>query len=225
MIPAIIPARGGSKGIPGKNIVPVAGKPLIVWTIEAAKAAQCVGDVIVATDCRDIADVSLSAGARVFWRSAESATDNAPSETVLTEVVSSEYRNAEAIVFLQATSPCRPWNAIDEAVQQFRSHAADSLFSARRIEGYTWIRGFTEVRPEYVTRGIRQSRTGERLEENGSIYIFRPGLLLGTGNRLGGRITAYVMSPLDSWQVDEPEDLAIIEKLLEVRNESVSSSV
>jgi len=219
MIPCVIPARGGSKGIPGKNMVPVGGKPLIVWSIEHAQQAQCVGTVCVATDCEPIANIAEQHDAKVFWRSAESASDNAPTEQVLTEIVSMWFPNAAVILFLQATSPIRQPYDIDRAYHRFMASGADSLFSACQVHGYTWMRTPDRLQAEYATRQPRQQVGYQRLEENGSLYLFRPDVLLQTGQRLGGRIVEYEMHPLDSFQIDEPEDIPLIENLMTLRND------
>lgn len=216
MIPCIIPARGKSKGIPRKNVVLVGGKPLIAWSIEQALAAREVDRVIVATDDNEIADVARDCGAAVYWRSQESATDNAPSEMVLQEVIASQgLSECEAIVFLQATSPIRQQGEIDAVCKWMRRGSVDSVFSARKIEGYTWSGGI----PDFTNRLPRQSR-GERHEENGSIYAFRPNVIEQYGNRLGGKVGIFEMHPLDSFQIDEPSDIALIESLMEIRCDS-----
>lgn len=220
MIPCIIPARGGSKGIPRKNIAPVGGKPLIVWSIEQALDSTLVDQVIVATEDEEIAEVARSTGnlgVTIFPRSTASATDDAPTEMVLREVVEGLWRDAEAVVFLQATSPIRQPGEIDRAIEYFRHTNADSLFSARRIDGYTWNAGGRVLSPRDGSRKPRQRETRNNLEENGSIYIFKPWVLLDHGSRLGGKIVPYIMHPMDSLQIDEPEDLPVIESLMELR--------
>lgn len=218
MIPCIIPARGGSKGIPRKNLLPIGGKPLIAWSIEQALASRLVDAVVVATEDEEIANVATGYGARVFARSMESATDEAPTEMVLGEVVRENWQAAEMVVFLQATSPVRPPYDIESAIEWFRVWQADSLFSARRVEGYTWdaSRRFSPV-PRDGPRQRRQDERRNTLEENGSIYIFRPWVLLETGSRLGGKIVPYIQHPLDSFQLDVPDDIPLIENLLELR--------
>lgn len=216
MIPCIIPARGGSKGIPRKNIVELCGKPLIAWSIEQALASQYVDEAMVTTDCREIADVARQYGAKVFDRSPQTATDTASSESALLEVVSALYRHTEAILFLQATSPCRQPDDIDNAIQLFRNSGADSLFSARHVEGYTWSANGRVWSPSRE-RKPRQQESGETLEENGSIYLFKPSILLDHGTRLAGKIVPYLMHQLDSFQIDEPSDIPLVASLMEMR--------
>jgi N-acylneuraminate cytidylyltransferase len=214
MTPCIIPARGGSKGIRRKNVVPVFGKPLIAWSILHALGSRRVDDVCVATDDEEIAGVAADYGVRVFWRSAESASDHAQTEVVLQEAIESWYVGAEYVVLLQATSPMRQQYDIDHAIDQVIRDDADSLFSACRIHGYTWERRGTEIVSGYGDRKPRQSENVERLEENGSIYVFKPWVVRKTGMRIGGRISVYVMDRLDSFQIDEAEDIELIESLM-----------
>jgi N-acylneuraminate cytidylyltransferase len=218
MIPCIIPARGGSKGIPHKNVVPLTGKPLIVWSIEQAQEARCVGTVCVATDAEEIATVAEAHGASVFWRSEESARDDAPSERVLKEVIEAWFAEASAVVFLQATSPVRRRGEIDKAYEQFVSSGADSLFSACRVHGYTWEMYGHHIVSGYQERRPRQLEPVERWEENGSIYIFKPEVLRRYGTRLGGRIAVHSMPRLASFQVDELGDVELIERVMELNH-------
>lgn len=218
MIACVIPARGGSKGIPGKNLVPVAGKPLIEWSIRQAQHAELVDEVCVATDDEIISRTAISCNARVYRRSKASATDDAPSELSLVEVVQSWYPLAEAIVFLQATSPSRAAGDIDGAVRLLRAGEYDSVFSVRRIIGYTWRQRNGNLVAEYRQRLPRQQLKEVHYEENGSIYVFRPQLLLRTNNRIGGKVAVYEMHSLDSYQIDEPEDVTLLDDLMRLRS-------
>ena len=213
----IIPARGGSKGIRQKNVRFVGGKPLIAWSIEQAKAANLVSRVIVATDDDEIANVAWGLDADVFIRAPETATDTATSESAILQVLIEDMtaREARTTVFLQATSPIRQPHDIDRCVEM--TEYCDSVFSARTIEGYTWSRGGGVLRANYTTREPRQCWIDETLEENGSVYAFNTRGFIDAECRIFGRTKAYPMHPLDSYQVDEPGDLALIETLLRVR--------
>lgn len=219
---AIIPARGGSKGIPRKNLRPLAGLPLIAYSILQARRSPAVSRVVVSTDDPEIARVSMAFGAEVVERPAELAVDTATSESALLhtleELERREGYRPELVVFLQATSPLRRSNDIEKAVLQLVAEDADSLFSACPVHGFLWRRTETlsSVSYDYRQRQRRQD-LGTELLENGSIYVFKPRVLLEQANRLGGRITAYEMDPLDSFQVDEPRDLALLEGLLQLR--------
>jgi N-acylneuraminate cytidylyltransferase len=217
MIACVIPARAGSKSIPHKNTALVGGKPLIAWSIEHAIESQLVDDVCVATDCKLVAEVANQYDVRVYWRSRESATDEAPSEAVLTEVVQSRYATAEAIVFLQATSPLRQPEDVDNAIRKYRYANCDSLFSARHLEGFTWESKLNgPVLPCHRKRPRRQDNPMDRYEENGSIYVFPPETLF-RGSRHGLRPAVYLMHALDSFQVDGPEDIELLESLMRLR--------
>lgn len=215
----VIPARGGSKGIPGKNIAALAGKPLIVWTIRQALAARLVGQVWVTTDCAAIAQVAEDAGAIVHWRSAETATDTATTESAIHELLLSlsPSERDHVTVLLQATSPIRQPGDIDGAIGAMVAHSADSVFSARIVEGYTWTATPEFAHPHYQERLPRQQIMARTLEENGSIYVFRTDGFLKKQNRLFGKVVPYVMHPLDSFQVDEPADLMLMEQLMPIR--------
>lgn len=215
MTTAIIPARGGSKGIKRKNLVNVCGKPLVLWTIEQALACMLIDEVIVSTDCREIGEVATAAGAKWFPRSDSTASDTATSESALLEVLES-LDPIDLVVFLQATSPIRQPGDIEGAIQTLVEEQADSCFSARCIEGYTWTVGGA-VTPNYYDRQRRQNQSVTRWEENGSIYVFKPAVLRENNKRLGGKIAIYEMHPLDSFQVDVPADLQLIEQLMALR--------
>ena len=211
---AIIPARGGSKGIPHKNVREVGGKPLIAWSVEQALAAESVARVIVSTDDHDIAYQAEAYGAEVFWRSEATATDTASSESALIEVINAQDGCEPITVFLQATSPLRQPHDIDQAVALLST--ADSVFSARIVHGYTWRHGRCLV-PDCTKRVPRQSHTTQTLEENGSIYVMRTDLFVMMGTRTFGTVKPYVMHPLDGYQIDTMEDLELMEQLFSLR--------
>jgi N-acylneuraminate cytidylyltransferase len=213
---AVIPARGGSKGIPRKNITPLCGKPLIVYSIEQALAAKYVDGVIVSTDDENIAAIAESAGATVFHRTYATATDEASSESALIEV-SLAIPGIDTLVFLQATSPIRQSWDIDSAIALYQNGDWDCVFSARHVEGYTWRITDELVIADFHRRTRRQERHELQIEENGSIYVIRSKALQKTGSRFGVKHRHYLMHPLDSFQLDEPSDVAILELLIRVR--------
>lgn len=219
---AIIPARGGSKGIIGKNLAPLAGKPLLAYTIEAARRSAEIAEVIVSTDSDEIAAVAVAAGAAVIRRPAELSGDAASSESALLHVLDcwreQHGSDPELVVFLQATSPLRPEGAVSGAIRALMEAGGDSLFSACPVHGFVWrIEGGQPVSVSYDYRQRpRRQDAAEHFEENGSIYVLRPWVLRRTGNRLGGRIVMYRMDPLYAIQVDEPADLVRVERLMAV---------
>lgn len=215
---AIIPARGGSEGVPGKNIIDVAGKPLIAWSIEQAKAARLVDDVFVSTDDEKIAEVSRQYGAKVVNRPAELASNTARSEDALIHaigVIEKEHKvEIRRVIFLQATSPIRQNDDIDNAINIFTDQKADSLFSCTKIKDhFVWeeIDGnYSSVNYDFQNRKMRQDIKPQYLE-NGSIYVFKPELIKKEHNRLGGQIAIYEMPPWKSFQIDRRDDLNICE--------------
>ena len=125
MILGITPARGGSKGIPRKNIKMIAGKPLLAWTIEAAKKSKFIDKYVVSTEDKEIAKVAQRFGAEVLYRPAELATDEVSTESVLKHTVNSF--KCDTLVLLQPTSPVRRSGLIDECVKEFTDGGYDSL--------------------------------------------------------------------------------------------------
>ncbi len=219
-LPVIIPARAGSKGIPGKNIMNFCGKPLIAWSILQSKESSGVSDVYVSTDGADIAAVAEQYGAKVIWRPAELATDLATSEDALKHALKyiEKNENMDAAIFLQATSPIRRKPDIFNAIKFFYEGRYDSVFSAVFLEDCClWKQrndSLQSVSYDYKNRGRRQER--ETLYwENGSIYIFKKDILFQTNNRIGGKIGIYSMPMMCSYQIDSPEDVVTARVFME----------
>jgi YrbI family 3-deoxy-D-manno-octulosonate 8-phosphate phosphatase len=218
---AIVPARGGSKGIPRKNLVKFGGRPLVAISVDHAKAAARVDRVVVSTDDDEIALIARQAGAEVVCRPASISGDTATSESALIhtlDVLRDRHGyDPDLVVFLQATSPLRRGADIDRAIETLEQEGADSLFSASPMHGFVWRHdpdgSWKSFSYDYRNRQRRQDAP-EDVVENGNIYIFRPSILRSTGNRLGGRIAVYRMSYTDSIQVDEPTDVEIIRRLM-----------
>jgi N-acylneuraminate cytidylyltransferase len=222
-IVAIIPARAGSKGIPNKNIRLLAGKPLLAHTIEHARQTPAISRIVVSTDGDEIARVAEQYGAEVIRRPAAISGDQASSESALLHALDTlrdtEGYEPDLIVFLQATSPIRQPDDIQNAIDVLLEQDADSLFSANPFEGFVWRKqadDLTSFSYDYRNRQRRQDAP-EDLIENGSIYVLKPEVLREHHNRLGGRIAVYRMHPLDSYQIDTLQDLEIIEQIMAIR--------
>lgn len=223
---AIIPARGGSKGIPGKNLKPVAGKPLLVHSIEHARSAPSVSRVLVSTDDPSIAAIARNHGAEVIDRPADISGDTASSESALLHALDQLGVEPEIVVFLQATSPIRESDDVERAITTLRRRNADSLFSACPAHGFIWrnhSNGPAPLNYDPVHRPRRQDAP-EDLVENGSIYVFKPWVLRQLGSRLGGQIAVHRMSTLCSFQVDEPEDLVLIDLVMAQRGQPTTTA-
>ena len=217
----IIPARGGSKGIPRKNIYPLRGIPLLVHSIRHAWEAPSISRVVVSTDDPEIAGVAEEAHAEVVRRPPAISGDTATSESALLHTLDhlkdSEGYEPDLVVFLQATSPLRKQYDIQQTIEVLQREKADSAFSAVPVHGFIWRSSSEQITPinyHPVQRPPRQEIIETFLEENGSIYIFKPSVLRTYGSRLGGKIAIHEMDRLDSFQVDEPGDLELLERLL-----------
>lgn len=217
---AIIPARGGSKGISRKNIKPLAGKPLIAHTVEHARSAKSISRVFVSTEDAEIASVSEAYGAEVVHRPLELASDTATSESALlhalNHIENGQGLGPDIIVFLQCTSPIRRPDDIDNAVEILINEEADSLLSVCRSHRFIWRNQENELQSlnyDYRNRRMRQDLAPE-YAENGSFYIFRPWVLKELGNRLGGKIAFHEMNLWSSFEIDSLEDFELCEWII-----------
>ena len=216
---AIIPARGGSKGLPGKNIKTLASLPLIAHSIINAKKAKLVDQIYVSTDDRQIAKISRKYGAEIIDRPELLANDTASSESALihaVEQIESTGIEIDLVVFLQCTSPIRTSQDIDNAINKVRTESADSLLSVSPNHRFLWqeVDGIAKsINYDYHRRSRRQDMQPQYVE-NGSIYIFKPWVLKELNNRLGGKISLFEMSEAASWEIDSLLDFEIAESLL-----------
>jgi len=224
---ALIPARGGSKGIPGKNVFPLAGKPLIVHTIEQAIRSSKISSTIVSTDDQAIAETSRKAGASVIWRPSDISGDTATSESALIHAVQTLQNEQGAlpdlIVFLQCTSPLRKTDDIDRAIDTLLASGADSLLSVSPSHRFLWSETNGEahsINYDFRARPRRQDMQPQ-YAENGSIYVFRPRNLLASGNRLSGKIVLYKMDEDGAIDIDSLLDMKLAEMLLHERSKDV----
>jgi CMP-N,N'-diacetyllegionaminic acid synthase len=213
---AVIAARGGSKGIPRKNLVDLCGKPLLAWTIVQARAAKGIDVVAVSSDSDEILDVSQQHGAVAVRRPDELSIDTAPSESAWRHVLDTldpAHGPFTRMVALQATSPIREPSDLEKAIEQYERERLDSLLSVCEIEDFFNWRIGSDGKPEAVNYDFRTRRRRQEIErrflENGSFYVFRPSLLREKNNRLGGRIGMYVMERHKMFQIDRPEDFTL----------------
>ena len=219
---AIIPARGGSKGIPGKNICYICGKPLIAWTIEAAKNAKSINRVIVSTDDPRIAEISQQYGAEIIWRSQSISGDESSSEEALLhalDVFQNENNLSEITVFLQCTSPLTASEDIDGAVALLQK-GYDSVFTVTPCDLTLWDENGCINRDPINRATRRQERRKGQYVETGAVYAFRTKGFLEYKNRFFGQVGYYV-TPGPYCEIDEPEDLAWAEILLRKRQKFI----
>ena len=221
---AIIPARGGSKGIPKKNLVDFCGQPLLAWTIACCRRSRLIKEVFVSTDDSEIAAVAKRYGAEVVVRPPELSTDTADSESALIHALdfieSNRKERVDAVVFLQATSPLREPAELDGALAKFKAEKLDSLFSAAELEDMLIWREeagrFQSWNYDFQNRKRRQEagNEGRQFVETGSFYISTPRLLREKHNRLGGVIGIWPVPFWKSFEIDSQEGLRLCEQLM-----------
>ena len=222
---AIIPARGGSKGLPGKNILSLAGIPLISHTIKAALEAESVGRIIVSTDDEAIATVARESGAEVpFLRPAALSDDTASGVDACLHAL--EYANdsldyhPELVVYLQPTSPMRSAADIDAAVKLLHDRNADSVVSVKAVTEYPqWMKkmdGEQRISPLFEELEITAAR--QNLEKsyilNGAIYLSTTEALLKHRNFYGSDTRGYLMPEERSIDIDTLNDFLMAQALI-----------
>jgi len=216
---ALIPARGGSKGVLRKNIRELDDTPLIAYSIQAGLDANVVDSVVVSTDDDEIASVAESHGARVpFIRPSELATDEAPTAPVIThtlQTLQADGEDYDVFVLLQPTSPLRTETHVEEAYSIYEDPQIDSVISVYPTYETRWQR--TPERAKKLNYINASNRRQDRKPEyiiNGAIYITNVNLFLDTEEVKSGRTELYEMSEIDSVDIDTPFDLWLAERIL-----------
>ncbi|GAA3828659.1 N-acylneuraminate cytidylyltransferase [Brevibacterium ammoniilyticum] len=210
---AIIPARGGSKGIPLKNLQKVAGVSLLARAINAAKATPSIDRVIVSTDHDGIAAEAIRAGAEVSHRPAEIAGDTATSESAIIHTLGTLDADYGITVFLQCTSPFIDSASIDNAVCRVRDETEDVVFSAVADHSFLWRLGgdgeAVAVGHDQSFRPRRQDRP-QHYNETGAFYVMRTTGLLEHGHRFFGRVGIEEVPPEHAREIDDMSDLTLV---------------
>jgi CMP-N,N'-diacetyllegionaminic acid synthase len=225
---ALITARGGSKGLPRKNVLPLVGHPLISWTIKAALTAKCIDVVYVTTDDNEIATVSEQYGALVIPRPADLAQDNTGSEPVIAhaiEYLQAQQKVMEQVFLLQPTSPLRSAKHIDAAYQQYMQLSAACLISvfepkhtpakAYKVNADGTITGLLHDSAPYT----RRQDLPVAVQPNGAIYLFSAGNFMQHRQIPRHNVVPYIMTHTESVDIDSAEDLALAATLLEKYDE------
>jgi len=222
---AIIPARGGSKGLPGKNIMELNGKPLIAWTIEAAFKSQFIDNVIVSTDDKKIADISLNSGASIpFMRPANLADDKALAIDVYFYTINRLFENTgvmhDSFVVLQPTSPLRKSDDIDNAINIFRQMDADSVISVvESPHPIEWTKKIDEdgVLRYFFSDGVANKNRQDNAVTyipNGAIFIFKTEFLKIHYTYYSEKTYPYIMPRERSVDIDDIIDFKFAEFLM-----------
>lgn len=221
----IIPARGGSKGIPRKNLVEILGKPLLAYTTEVALAARSLSRVVLSTDDEEIATIGRQLGVEVpFMRPADLSRDNTPTLPVLQDVVrrlQADGQQYDAVFTLQPTNPLRTVDDVDGAVSRLTETGADSVI------GFTPVGERHPARMKMIDESCRvidppfaEEYEGQPRQElpplylrEGSVYLTRTGVIMG-GSIVGNDCRAWIIPRERACNIDEPFDLFLVEQLL-----------
>jgi len=217
---AFIPARGGSKGIPNKNIKLFNGKPLIEWTIDSALKSKLISKVIVSSDSQKILSISKKLGAEIVLRPKSISGDFATTESAIKHYIKNTKESFDTIVLLSPTSPIRKMSDIDNAIKEFKSKKLDSCFSASILLDFLiWKlnkkKKYESINYNFKNRGTRQKRDLNYLE-NGSIYVFKTKLIKYYNNRIAGKIGIYLMNFWQSFEIDEKNDWKFLETIQKI---------
>jgi len=211
---AIIPARGGSKGLPRKNVRPLCGKPLIAWTIESAIAADSVEQVVVSTDDPEIAQISRRFGASVIMRPREISGDRSPSEEALLHALGELGVTEGPLAFLQCTSPLTLPQDIDGTLALL--DRADTAVTAAPWHRFLWKespQGALPIGHDKGKRPMRQEREPQYVEV-GAVYAMRAEGLLTHRRRFYGTTALYIVPPERGLEIDDETDFLLVESLL-----------
>jgi len=214
---SIIPARGGSKSIPKKNLVDFLGAPLIAKTIQQSIKTQLINRTIVSTDDDEISFVAKQYGAEIVKRPNKISGDTATTESAMIHTLNilkeNENYTPDIVILLQATSPLRKNNDITKAINMFNDKKADSLISGSKFEDFLfWEKENSQwqavnYNPDHRMR--RQDRKPQFVE-NGSIYMFKPEILYKFNNRIGGKMILFEMEFWQTWEIDTYDEIDLL---------------
>lgn len=225
---ALIPARGGSKGIPHKNVKLIAGKPLIAWTIDAAKESGVFERIVVSSDDEEILSVAKEYGAETMKRPDELASDTAGAKPVLAHAIE-EYKKTYGelprfVTYLQPTSPLRTAKHLSDAFRLLENNPdADAVISVSEIDNsylkasITNSDGFLEYASKREFANMNRQMLPKLYMPNGAIYIMETEKCLIEPRFDGERTLPFVMSPEESVDLDTPDDIPPVEALLGAR--------
>jgi len=220
---AIVPARGGSKTIPRKNIRLLNGKPLIYYTIVEALKSRFIGRIIVSTEDDEIAQIGKKYGAQVIVRPPQLAQDDTPSLPVFQHVIEyleeAEGLVVETIVVLQPTSPLRTAQDIDRAIQEFLETGCDSVVSVCEVEHppqWMYVLDHDKLKPFLKGGGsiTRRQDAPKLYRPNGAVYVTRRNIIMKKNKLLGSDTRPYIMPAERSIDIDTELDFRLAEMLI-----------
>ncbi|MHB1340393.1 MAG: acylneuraminate cytidylyltransferase family protein [Coriobacteriia bacterium] len=223
---ALIPARGGSKGVPRKNLRVVGGSPLVVHTIRAALTSAVFDVVSVSTDDDEIAAVAVSAGAIVVRRPADLASDSTLTEPVMQHALGALERDSapfDVVWLLQPTSPLRSAEDIVQGAALIAREDVDAVVSVCEDHSFIWVPSdgsLATVQPTYdLAARPRRQDMPPRYRENGALYAIKRHLWDAQGVRAAGRVAPLVMPADRSTDVDSEADLVLVDAILRSRSD------
>ena len=220
---AIIPARTGSKEAKKKNIALINGHPLLTYSIEAAKRSKFIKRIFVSTDGKDISKTAEKYGAMVIKRPKNISNSTSQIEPAVLHAIKNIEKSfkdkVDNIVLLQPTSPLRSINDLDNAISKFIKDKADSLFSCVNLHPYVWRYKKSKISPlgHNPYKRLNRQNMPQTLIEDGSIYITKKKIYEFKKNRLGGKISKYIMENYSVFQIDTINDLNFVSTLLKTK--------
>ena len=214
---AFVPLRGGSKSIPGKNIKSFCGKPLAYWNLNELQKSNFVKQIVVATDSEEIKQTVKNfkmSKIKVFDRTQKNSKDESSTESVMLEYInSSEININEVFMLVQVTNPFTKQKDYENGINLFVESEYDSVLSGSIFKRFLWEENGIPVNYDFNIRPRRQNFKGQIIE-NGAFYISSIKNILSSKNRLSGKIGIYKMPEYTSFEIDEPDDWYICEKLM-----------
>jgi CMP-N,N'-diacetyllegionaminic acid synthase len=225
----LVPARGGSKGVPRKNVRPLCGKPLLEYTAEAALGARRLSRVVLSTDDPVIADVGRRCGLEVpFLRPAELARDDSPTLPVVQHALdffARRHETFDAVCILQPTTPLRPPEYIDECIELLEESGADAVVTIVPVppeHNPHWVYfrredGRIELSTGEATPIPRRQDLPPAFRREGSVYVTRTEVVTRAGSLFGEQVLGYPVDPSQSVDINTPFDWTAAEQMLDAR--------
>ena len=211
---AFIPARGGSKSIPGKNIKIFCGKPLIYWNLLALQKSHLIDEIVVATDCENIYETVINfnfSKVKLYDRNQENAQDHSTSESIMIEYINyASLSSKDIFLLVQATSPFTKTCDFNSGLELMQKH--DTVLSCARIKRFIWNDKSSPLNYDYKKRPRRQDFEGVFME-NGAFCISTVKDIIKNNNRISGNIGICEMDEHTYVEIDEQDDWIIAEKL------------
>jgi CMP-N-acetylneuraminic acid synthetase len=220
---AVVPARGGSKGVPRKNLHPLAGKPLLAYTLEQAQQVSELDALVVSTDAPAIAELAQSMGARIVMRPAELSTDTAPTESALLhalDTLAQEGLSFDYVVLLEPTSPLRSSDTIRSCVRAAADAGAGSLVTVSETRANLGRLVSGKFRPLDPAAPRRRQARQPYYVECGTVYVISVAHLRSVGSVVADEWQAVVVSEHEAVDINSLEDFAVAEAILKSRRAS-----